>query len=40
MSNNDSQPSIAHLVSASIKPERCGSCRGVINTQTGECRCS
>jgi hypothetical protein len=22
------------------KPERCGSCNGVINLQTGECRCS
>lgn len=22
------------------KVERCGSCNGVINMQTGECRCS
>jgi hypothetical protein len=25
---------------APADPERCGSCGGVINQQTGECRCS
>lgn len=28
------------IKTATPKPERCGSCNGVINQQTGECRCS
>lgn len=31
---------MAELQTRRPAPERCGSCNGVINQMTGECRCS
>lgn len=31
---------MSNKIKTPAKPERCGSCNGVINQQTGECRCS